>query len=220
MSTKPQDGRATKLLINPTQPLGWTPLITFNALKFSGKKHTPHFDDRLALLLMKRVMPKKVSFLRAYTGWRHSGATEERELGEGRAFFRWLQKHELSILWKEEDFYLNYFFSSPSSPKHDPDDEMAENLSFAIRPVTVGKRTIKLYVEDRDMLSLLYLPYGKEEDFLELVKQYVASRFEREVWRAPSPSFLDWTQASGLRPVFQEGQLGFKLPDIFGTSEN
>lgn len=217
MSTKHHDGRATKHSQEPSLSLGWTPLLTFKPLKVAGQSMKPRFDDRLSLLLLKRVMPKKVSFLRAYTGWRHSGAVEEKELGEGRAFFRWLQKHELSILWKEDDFSLNTFFTSKDSPKHDPRDEMAQNLSFAIKPVRVCSRNIKLYVEDRDVLSLLHLPYGREKDFLEIVESYVAERFEWEVWRAPSPSFLDWTKSRGLRPVFQAGQLGFQLPNIFGT---
>lgn len=157
-------------------------------------------------------MPTKVSLLRAYSGWRHSGSVEERDIGEGRAFFRWLQKHELSILWSEDDFFINPFFASPQSPKHDPSDEFARNLSFAIRPVRVEDRTIKLYVEDRDMISLLHLSYGKEADFLELIKKYVAARFKWEEWRAPAPSFLDWIVTTGKRPVVAEGEIGFRLP--------
>lgn len=186
------------------------PIVTFSPVYALGKKWQPNFGDRHALLLLKRKMPKQVSFPRAYNGWRHSGAKEERELGEGRAFLRWLQKHELSIEWKERDFTPHPYFSHPACPKHDPDDEMAQNLSFAIRPVRVEGRTIKLYVEDTDMLSLLSMPYGNEEDFLELVMRYVAQRFQWESWRAPAPHFLDWVTSQGKRPLFSPGQLGFR----------
>ena len=136
-------------------------------------------------------------------------AREENELGEGRAFFRWLQKHELSIEWREKDFSPHPYFTSLHSPQHDPKDEMALGLSFAIKPVTVDKRNVKLYVQDKDMLSLLNLPYGKEEDFLELVMRYVTQRFEWQAWKAPAPHFLDWVLSRGASPVFSEGQLGF-----------
>jgi hypothetical protein len=154
-------------------------------------------------------MPKKVSFPRAYAGWLASGARESIELGEGRAFFRWLQKHELSIQWREKDFTPHPYFSNFQAPQHDPKDEMAQGLSFAIKPVMVEKRHVKLYVQDKDMLGLLNLPYGKDEDFLELVMRYVSQRFEWQSWKAPAPHFLDWVMSRGARPVFSEGQLGF-----------
>lgn len=188
------------------------PIVTFSPLYIFDKKWSPAFGDRHALLLLRRVMPKKVSFQRAYTGWRLSGAREEAELGEGRAFFRWLQKHELSVDWKERDFSPHPYFCHPDAPVHDPDDEMARGLSFAIRPVDIEGRKIKLYVRDNDMLSLLQMPYGKEENFLELVMRYVASRFEWESWRAPAPTFLDWMVSHGKRPIFEVGQLGFRAP--------
>lgn len=187
-----------------------TPLVTFNPVLVQGKKFHPKFGDRHTLLLFKRVMDKKVSFPRAYTGWKFASGNQEKELGEGRAFLRWLQKHELSIDWKENDFEVHHFFSSRSNPQHDPNDEMAKDLSFAIKPVEVKGRKVKLYVQDQDMLSLLNMPYGRDEDFLHLVMDYVAQRFEWESWRAPSPSFLDWVVSRGSRPMFQQGQLGFK----------
>lgn len=202
---------------NPLLPCRPNPILIFAPVFWEGQKYYPAPGDRHALLLLRRRMPKKVSFSRAYAGWRSSGAREENELGEGRAFFRWLQKHELSIEWREKDFSPHPYFSSPYSPQHDPKDEMAYGLSFAIRPVTVEKRNVKLYVQDKDMLSLLNLPYGKEEDFLELVMRYVTQRFEWQAWKAPAPHFLDWVLSRGSRPVFSQGQLGFsgslwKLP--------
>lgn len=154
-------------------------------------------------------MPTKVSFTRAYRGWRASGYAEEKELGEGRAFLRWLQKHEISIDWKERDFSPHPYFCQKESPRHDPNDEMAQGHSFVVRPVRVGQRNVKLYVQDHDMLSLLSMPYGREEDFLELVMRYVAQRFEWQKWKAPAPPFLDWVVSQGSRPVFRAGQLGF-----------
>jgi hypothetical protein len=197
------------------------PIVTFNPVLVQGRKHVPHFGDRHSLLLFKRVMTKKVSFARAYTGWKFASGNEEKELGQGRAFLRWLQKHELSIDWKENDFSVHYYLSSPDAPKHHPQDEMARDLSFAIRPVEVKGRKVKLYIQDHDMLSLLNLPYGNDEDFLELVMKYVTQRFEWETWRAPSPSFLDWVVSRGARPLFQQGQVGLRIalpmtpPDTF-----
>lgn len=187
------------------------PIVTFAPLWAEGRQWTPFFGDRHSLILLRRNLPKKVSFQRAYTGWKASGAREEFELGEGRAFLRWLQKHHLSIDWKQRDFKPHpYFFQGPM-PYHDDHDEMARGLSFAVRPVKVGTRNIKLYVQDEDMVSLLNMPYGDEEDFLELVMRYVAQRFEWESWRAPAPTFLDWVVSHGKRPVFLPGQLGLSL---------
>jgi hypothetical protein len=184
------------------------PIVSFSPLWVEDKLWQPVFGDKHSLILLRRQLPKKVSFSRAYTGWRTSGAREENELGEGRAFLRWLQKYQLSIEWSERDFRPHPYFSQKNSPRHDKDDEMAFGLSFAIKPVRVEKRTIKLYVRDEDMLSLLSLPYGKEEDFLELVMRYVAQRFEWEKWRAPAPTFLDWVVSHGKCPVFGPDQLG------------
>jgi hypothetical protein len=204
-------GRVPSLEIDydPTQPCRPNPIVTFASFWVQNNLWTPNFGDRNALLLLRRQMPKKVSFQRAYTGWRASGAREANELGEGRAFLRWLQKYELSIDWKKRDFNPHPYFGQKNSPKHAADDEMANGLSFAVKPVRVEGRSVKLYVRDEDMLSLLNMPYGQEEDFLELVMRYVAQRFEWENWRAPAPPFIDWVVSHGKRPVFLQGQLGF-----------
>lgn len=186
-----------------------TPIVTFSKVFAENQWWQPNPGDRHALLLLRRQMPKKVSFTRAYRGWHASGAKEEKELGEGRAFLRWLMRHELAIDWSPRDFNPHPYFSHPLSPKHDPNDEMARGLSFAISPVQVDGRKVKLYVRDDDMLNLLNMPFGNEEDFLELVMRYVAQRFEWEDWKAPAPLFLDWVKSQGKRPVFQAGQLGF-----------
>jgi len=185
------------------------PIITFSPLWVFDRKYFPSFGDQHALILLKRKTPKQVSFARAYAGWRHSGAGELQELGEGRAFLRWLQRHELSIAWKERDFLPHPFFREPDAPKHAPDDELAQGHSFAIRPVFVAGRSVKLYVKDNDILSLLNLPYGEEEDFLILVMSYITQRFEWQKWKALAPTFLDWVHSHGKRPIFQPGQLGF-----------
>jgi len=194
---------------NPSQHCRPNPIVSFASLWAQNVLWTPSFDDRHSLLLLRRQMPKKVSFQRAYTGWRASGAKEVSELGEGRAFLRWLQRHELAIDWRERDFSPHPYFSQINAPKHEAHDELARNHSFAVRPVKVKGRNVKLYVRDEDMVSLLNMPYGQEEDFLELVMRYVAQRFEWEAWRAPAPPFLDWVVSHGKRPVFLSGQLGF-----------
>lgn len=196
---------------NPKNPCRPNPIVTFAPLWVEGRKCFPVFGDRHSLTLLRRLTPKRVSFQRAYTGWRASGASEERELGEGRAFLRWLQKHDLAIDWKESDFNPHPYFKQKNAPTHLPQDEMARGLSFAVKPVSVLGRIIKLYVRDEDMMSLLHMPYGREEDFLELVMEYVAQRFEWEGWRAPAPTFLDWIISHGKRPIFLPGQLGLSL---------
>jgi hypothetical protein len=131
---------------------------------------------------------------------------------------RWLQHHDLSISWREEDFRPHPYFQDPEAPQHTPSDELAESHSFAIRPVHIAGRTIKLYVKDNDILSLLNLPYGKEEDFLMLVMSYITQRFEWQKWRAPAPTFLDWIISHGKRPVFAPGQLGFSPYQLTGLA--
>jgi hypothetical protein len=186
-----------------------TPLITFSPIWTQGRLWAPNPGNRHALLLLKRVTATRVSFARAYSGWRASGAREESELGEGRALLRWLQKYKLSIAWQEKDFQLNPLFCCPDSPFHFENDEMAQGLSFAIKPVSVSGRKVKLYVEDEDMLSLIGISHGDSKDFIELVMQYVSLRFEWEKWRSPAPPFKDWIISQGLRPSFSQGQVGF-----------
>lgn len=130
------------------------------------------------------------------------------EIGESRSFLKWIQKKNYSIVWKKGDFSIHPYFTAHDSPKHDPKDELAAEHIFAIKPVEVSNRKIKLYIQDDDVISLIHLPYGEEEDFLELVKQYVNLRFHWEKWRAPAPTFLDWVKAQGKRPVFSRGQIG------------
>jgi hypothetical protein len=184
-------------------------IITFSSLWVNGKKWHPSPGDVHALLWIKHRASNVIAFNRAYSGWRISGAIEEREFGEGRAFLRWMYKRKISIEWSEKDFCINPLFSGPQAPKHSPVDELARTHSFAISPVKVGQKRVKLYVQDRDMLNLINLSYGQDEDFLELVKNYVSKRFEWEKWRAPAPGFMDWVKNEGRRPNFSNGQLGF-----------
>ena len=187
------------------------PIVTFNPIRVQGHLWHPRFSDKHALILLRKKGPKQIYFPMAYSSWRNSGAIEEKELGEGRAFLRWLQKYDLSIAWRMQDFKPHPYFCQEDSPKHDPQDEMAQGLSFAIRPVHVSGRHVKLYLQDESMLNLLSLPYGNEEDFLELVMKYVSQRFLWESWRAPAPQFIDWVVSQGKRPIFNQGQLGFNL---------
>lgn len=185
-------------------------LIQFKPVYFESNLYHPSFGDRTGLLILARKMPKRVSFSRAYSGWRAGGAKDLLELGEGRAFFRWLQRHELSIEWKKEDFIIHPLFTGKDLPRHDPHDEFARGLSFALRPVRVQRRLVKLYLQDQDVLSLLKISAGEERDFLSLVEHYIEMRFHWDTTKRPAPGFLDWVKSINLRPLFRAGQLGFR----------
>jgi hypothetical protein len=197
---------------DPKAPCQPRPVIEFSSIYAEGKHWQPKPGDRTALLLLRRKMPKKVSFTRAYRGWRASGAIEEKELGEGRAFLRWLQRHELSIAWESRDIKLHPYFTQPDAPRHDPSDEMAQGMSFAIAPVEIQGKRVKLYLADEDVLRLIHLNYGHEEDFLALVTEYIGKRHQWQIWKAPAPPFVDWLTTHGKKPFFNPGQLGFHLP--------
>lgn len=185
------------------------PLIQFKPVYFEGNLYHPQFGDRSSLLIFKRKMPKEVSFIRAYSGWRAGGAKDLQDLGEGRAFLRWLQRHELSIQWRRDDFLIHPLFTGENVPRHDPDDEFAKGLSFALRPVQVQRRAVKLYLQDEDVLSLMRLNSGEEKDFLSIVEDYVEMRFDWDTSKLPAPGFLDWVKSRRLRPAFRGGQMGF-----------
>ena len=116
------------------------------------------------------------------------------------------------ILWKDGDFKTHFLFED--GPGFDAMDELSRDHSFSILPVTVMGRVIKLYVEDEAMLALLSLDYGEEENFLSLVRRYIARRIQWEHWRAPAPTFHDWVKVEGKKPVFRSGQLGFHPPHL------
>ncbi len=184
-----------------------TPLLFFTPIRYQGKPRVPNLTDRDCIIIMKLKADNTVSFRDAYIEAVCRDSREANELGEGRALLRWLRKHRLEIRWKDHDFKMHSFFEN--GPAFDEDDEFSIDHCFSIPPVTVMGRTIKLYIEDEAMLSLLALDYGEEEDFLSLVKRYIARRIQWEHWRAPAPTFLDWVKVEGKRPVFSPGQLGF-----------
>lgn len=194
---------------DPKVPCRPSPLITFSPVRINGKLKYPAFSDRAALELMRYKTENKTPFKSAYKEWVLESSWIDRDLGEGRAFLRWLYRSDTSIEWQTTDFKLHSMFTSKNAPTHDPGDEMAKGLSFAIKPVHVNKRNVKLYLMDDAMLTLMSLPYGDDHDFLDLVKNYVAMRFEWEKWKAPAPTFLDWVKTQAKRPVFMQGQLGF-----------
>ncbi len=188
------------------------PIFEVSPIRINGKAKYPGFTDKIILQLMKHKTALQVPFREAYVQWYCNGSWIDRDLGEGRAFLRWLQRNKLSIKWRAQDFKLHEYFNDPLAPRHDPDDELAKDLSFAIMPVTVQERRVKLYLQDEAVLGLINLPFGEEKDFIELVEMYVKKRFQWEEWRAPAPPFLDWVKTSGMRPVFRKGQLGFSPP--------
>lgn len=185
-----------------------TPLINFATVRYQGKPRVPAITDRDTLTIMKLRGEKKVSFREAYIESVCRDSRDAHELGEGRALIRWLRKNRKMILWKDGDFKMHSFFEN--GPGFDANDELASDHSFSILPVTVMGRTIKLYIQDEAMLSLLSLEYGEEESFISLVRRYIARRIQWEHWRAPAPTFIDWVKIEGKRPVFEKGQLGFR----------
>jgi hypothetical protein len=186
-----------------------TPLVQFSPIRINGKLRTPNISDRTLLALIKYKTENQHPFRDLYREWFINEAFIDRDLGEGRSFHRWLQLQQKSIIWKPHDIKLHPYFTDEASPKHDVNDEMAKDLSFAIRPVEVSGRKIKLYLQDEAVLGLISLKFGEEEDFIELVSLYIRMRFKWETWQAPAPTFLDWVKAQAKRPKFQSGQLGF-----------
>ena len=196
---------------NAEVPCTPSPLLTFNPVRINRKYKYPSISDKTSLLLLRLEGTKKINFKEAYKEWFCEGTWQDRDLGEGRAFLKWLKTHEYSITWKKDDFKFHPYFLQDDSPKHDPQDEMSRGLSFAITPVEVNQRKVKLYLQDDAVLNLIAMPYGEEEDFLELVKRYIRMRFEWEKWRAPSPPFLDWVKAQARKPLFNKRQLGLSI---------
>lgn len=186
-------------------------LIEFKPIFFNNKLELPAFDPQSSLELLKRKTEKKVSFVRAYQGWRTGGSKNEFNLGSGKSFLRWLIHHQISILWEQGDFRIHSLLSGPLAPKHSPDDEFGKDHSFAIKTVVVENRPTRLYITDQHMLRLLNFKHGVPEDFLELVKRYISHRFQWEKWKVPSPFFLDWMISHQKMPIFQPGQVGFHL---------
>lgn len=189
-----------------------TPLIHFKDVWHEGRYHSFEPDDLSALLILQKDTPKKVSYTRAIRGWKTSGLQFERR-SDGRAFNAWLNKHKLSVLWETTDFEINPLLCSPSSPRHDENDEMARGHSFVIRPAMVDGRKIKLYVQDPDMIKLLNLNAGEEKSFSDLTRSYIANRLKWQKQNILAPTFLDWIIAIGARPHIEEGELGF-FPQI------
>lgn len=188
-----------------------TPLLKFTPLRIQGKLQTPVFSDRVTLMLLKHKTSSRLSFREAYLRWLLEGMQSHQDLGAGKAFLMWLKKTNQSIEWKPGDYKLHEFFNDKNAPKHDANDEMADGLSFAIKPVEVEGRKVKLYLQDEAVLNLINMAYGEEHDFIELVKAYVKMRFKWETWRAPAPPFLEWVKGQAKKPLFLSGQIGLSL---------
>lgn len=194
-----------------------TPLIHFKDVWHEGRYH--HFtpDDLYALLILQKNVSKKVSYDRAFRGWKSSPFIHEKR-STGRAFYSWLNRHKLSIIWKESDFNINPILTSPLAPKHDENDELAASHSFVIRPQMVNGKKVKLYVQDRDMIKLLSLHIGDDVPLEDLTRNYIAQRIKWEKSLIQAPTFLDWVIAIGKRPLIREGELGFFPQVCFSSS--
>ncbi len=197
---------------DPALPCLPTPVFRFTPLRINGRDKRPDFSDKVALKLLRSARGQAIPFREAYRHWHFRSARVDRDLGEGRAFLRWLDRENLSVQLGPRDFTLHQYFTCGESPSHEPDDDLARDLSFALGPVEVNDRRVKLYLQDAAVLNLLSLPFGHEEDFLNLVRRYVAKRFDWELWKAPAPLFVDWVKSEARRPVFLPGQLGLCLP--------
>ena len=185
-----------------------TPLIQFKEVWHQGSFHAFNPDDLYALMILQKITSKQVSYERAFRGWKNAPFLHERR-SVGRAFYSWLAKHQLSIIWKESDFQINPLLTSALAPRHDQDDELARNHSFVIRPQMVDGRSIKLYVQDQDMIKLLSLHMGEVEPLTSLTRHYITQRLKWEKSLMPAPTFLDWIIATGKRAYVSEGELGF-----------
>lgn len=201
----------------PLSNAALTPILRFRQVWHEGAFHSFNPDDIYSLLILQKVTAKRVSYERAYRGWRSGPMINERR-SPGRAFYHWLDKHSLSIIWKETDFSTNPLLSSALCPRHDPDDELAQGHSFVIRPQLIQQRKIKLYVQDRDMIKVLSLYSGDEAPLGDLTRNYISQRLLWEKTHTPAPSFLDWLIANGKKVQVGEGDLGFFPQVSFSSS--
>lgn len=186
----------------------FTPLIRFRDVWHEGAFHTFSPDDIHSLLILQKITSKQVSYERAFRGWKSAPVLKERR-SAGRSFYSWLDKHSLSIIWKDSDFNINPLLSSPLAPRHDEGDELAQGHSFVIRPQMIHGRKIKLYVQDRDMIKILAIHSGEEMPLEDLTKNYIRQRLIWEKTHTLAPSFVDWIMATGKRAIVLEGDLGF-----------
>jgi hypothetical protein len=197
---------------DPSVPCVPSPIFRFNPIRINGKEKCPEFSDKVALRLLRKTGNRRIGFREAYREWYHRSSWVDRDLGEGRAFLRWIERESVAVRISPQDFTLHRYFTTPGAPAHEHSDELGRELSFALSPVEVNARRVKLYLQDDAVLNLLSLPFGYEEDFLKLVRRYVEKRFDWECWKAPAPLFLDWVKSEARRPVFLPGQLGLCLP--------
>jgi hypothetical protein len=195
----------------PSLPCIPTPLVSFSPIRFNGKVKYFNFTDRQSLELLKYKTDHRMTLREAYGRWPNKSYQHELDLGESRAFIKWLKDHKVSIKWSPQDYSLHQYFNQKNSPTHLKDDEFSLGQSFSISPLVVNKRVIKLYLEDESILNLLSLTFGEEENFFKLIESYILLRFQLVKWNAPAPLFIDWLRASGKRPIFHSGQMGFCL---------
>ena len=194
---------------DPKVPCRPVPIMAFQSVRINGVLKKPHFSDKVMLKLLKHKALIKISFTAAYKEWLIEHSWMDQDLGEGRSFLRWLQKYNKCIQWSAQDLKLHSYFQIKNAPKHLPGDELAQGLSFAIKPVEVDGRVVKLYLQDEAILNLLNMSYGEEHNFLDLIAEYVKLRFKWEKWQAPAVPFLEWVKSQAKRPVFTGGDLGF-----------
>lgn len=182
------------------------PLFGLNTFKVRGRKIELKFSDKVSFKLLTVTSSKKLPLPQLYQSWEKARDREDEQLGEGRSFLNWMRRNQFSILWKKNDITFHPYFNQTNG-WFDPRDNFLIDHAFSIPSVLVGKRKIKLYIKDEDMLQLLHLPTGEESDFLDLVRGYVSFRLEREKTSFPLAAFVDWVNISGKRPLFRKGDL-------------
>ena len=181
-------------------------LLGLSPIKIRGRKIELKFSDKVCLKLLKLTTSKRFPLVELYSRWARAYYEDSQFFGEGRAFLEWMRRNDFSVRWRKIDVIFHPYFNQKSD-WFDPRDDYLGEHAFSIPPVVVHGRKIKLYLKDEDVIHLLHLPHGEDCDFLELVQGYIQFRLERENKINPLPSFVDWINFSGKRPLIQRGQL-------------
>jgi hypothetical protein len=184
------------------------PLMRLRAFKINGKTICPDFSDKVFFTLLNFKTFKRLPLEELYTRWNDDKSPEDFELGEGRALLRWMSMNNVSIQWKRSDIIFHSFFKEDRKINEIKDEWSIEH-AFSIPPVKVKGRHVKLYLKDEDVIQLMHLPGGQEEDFLELVTAYIRYRIDKERYSELAHSFLEWVKFMNKRPLFTKGQLSW-----------
>jgi hypothetical protein len=194
------------------QPLIPLPIFSPSPIWINGRHHIPLLSDEIFLKLHFNKGAKEYYFKQAYKDWYLKSPHDQIKFRSDHSFLKYIHQQKIKIILQKNDFTLHPYFSQVDAPKQDKMDDFSEEHHFIIKPIKIENRLVKLYVKDEDIIRMMKIPYGRDYDFLELAKRYIALRWEWEKCHAPAPTFLEWIKNLFLRPVFMRGQLGLKLP--------